>query len=74
MDYVNLAWLDLLPCKTLLQSVWLYSEGDMVMQVWNYALYHLPMFKNIAVVIGDSVKTWNINVTEWNQSGCTLNS
>ena len=27
MDCINLAWLDLLLYKTLLQSVWLYTEG-----------------------------------------------
>ena len=34
MDHINLAWLDLLPCKTLLP----YMEKHVSTQVWNYML------------------------------------
>ena len=50
MDYVNLAWLDPLLCKMLLQLVWPYTEEGMAMGVWNYVLYHLPMFKTTVVI------------------------
>ena len=50
MDYVNLAWLDPLPCKTLLQSIWPYTEEGVATQVWNYMLQHLPMFKTAVVI------------------------
>ena len=50
MDYVNLAWLDPLPCKMLLQSVWSNTEESVATRVWNYVLYHLPMFKTTVVI------------------------
>ena len=50
MDYINLEWLDPLSCKTLLQSVWPYTEEGVAMQVWNYVLYRLPMFKTTVAI------------------------
>ena len=50
MDNVNLAWLDPLPCKTLLQSVWPYTEESVAIQMWNYVLDRLPMFRTTVVI------------------------
>ena len=50
MDYVYLAWLALFPCKTLLQSIWPYTEEGVATQVWNYMLQCLPMFKTAVVI------------------------
>ena len=50
MDCINLAWLDPISCKTLLQLIWPYTEDGLAMRVWNYVLYRLPVFK-IAVVM-----------------------
>ena len=50
MDNVNLAWLDPLPCKMLLQSVWQYTEENVAIQVWNYVLYHVPMLRTTVVI------------------------
>ena len=50
MDYVNLIWLDPLPCKMLLQSVWAYTKESVATQVWNYVLYHLSLFKRTVVI------------------------
>ena len=50
MDYVNLAWLDPLPCKTLLQLIWPYTEESVATQVWNYVLYYLPVFKTTVII------------------------
>ena len=50
MDYINLVWLEPLPCKTLLQSVWPYTEESVATLVWNYLLYCLPMFKTTVVI------------------------
>ena len=36
MDYVNVAWLDAFPCKTLLQSILQYTEEGVATQAWNY--------------------------------------
>ena len=50
MECIDLAWLDPLPCKTLLQSIWPYTEEGVATLEWNYMLQHLPLFK-IAVII-----------------------
>ena len=38
MDYVNVTWLDVLPCKMLLQSILQYTEEGVATQVWNYCM------------------------------------
>ena len=38
MNCINLVWLDPLPGKILLQSLWLYTKEGVAMQVWNYVL------------------------------------
>ena len=48
MDYVNLTWLDPLLCKILLQQIWL--EEGVAIRVWNYMLYHLPMFTTTIII------------------------
>ena len=50
MDCINLAWLDLISCKTLLQSIWPYTEDGVATRVWNYVLYRLPVFKTAVVM------------------------
>ena len=50
MGYINLAWLDPLSCKTLLQWVWPCIEKAVAIRVWNYVLYLLPMFKTTVVI------------------------
>ena len=50
MDCINLAWLDPISCKTLLQSIWPYTEDGVTTQVWNYELYRLPVFKTAVVM------------------------
>ena len=47
MDCINLAWLDPILCKTLLQSIWPYTVAT---RVWNYVLYRLPVFKTAIVI------------------------
>ena len=36
--------------KTLLQSIWPYTEDGVATRVWNYVLYHLPVFKTAVVM------------------------
>ena len=36
--------------KTLLQSIWPYTKDGVAMQVWNYVLYRLPMFRTAVVM------------------------
>ena len=50
VNYVNLAWLDPLLCKTLLQSIWPYTEVGVAMPVRNYVLWRWPMFKTAIVI------------------------
>ena len=50
MDCANLAWLDPLPCRTLLQSIWPYTKEGVAMLAWNYVLQCLPMFKTAVVI------------------------
>ena len=35
--------------KTLLQSIWPYTEDGVATPVWNYVLYRLPEFKTAVV-------------------------
>ena len=50
MDYVNLVWLDLLPCITLLQLAWPFTEQSVASRVQNYMLYCLPILKTNVVI------------------------
>ena len=51
MDCINLAWLDpIYIVKTLLQSIWPYTEDGVATRVWNYVLYRLPVFKTTVVM------------------------
>ena len=50
MNCINLVWLDPLPCKILLQSLWPYTKEGVAMQVWNYVLQCLPMLKTAVVI------------------------
>ena len=50
MECVNLVWLVPLPFKTLLQSIWSYTEVGVAMQVWNYVLQRLPVFKTTVII------------------------
>ena len=50
MDCINLAWLDPILCKTLLQSIWPYTEDCVATRVWNYVLYRLPVFTTAVVM------------------------
>ena len=36
--------------KTLLQSIWPYTENGVATRVWNYVLYHLPVFTTAVVM------------------------
>ena len=50
MDCINLAWLDPISSKTLLQSIWPYTEDSVDTREWNYVLYRLPVFKTAVVM------------------------
>ena len=51
MDCINLAWLDPIAIvKTLVQSIWPYTEDGVATRTWNYVLYLLTVFKTVVVM------------------------